>query len=87
VLAVPLPRRPLFPAGNRLPVTVTDKKLIAEIVDLQRGGRASTLPCAPRPVASPQPAAAERSTLCPCAQPGLHLPPLPARACALQSAL
>ncbi len=55
VLAVPLPRRPLFPAGNRLPVTVTDKKLIAEIVDLQRGGRA---------------ARAMRAALCPLARAG-----------------
>ena len=35
---MPLPRRPLFPAGNRLPVTVTDRKLVAELMDLQRGG-------------------------------------------------
>lgn len=44
VLAVPLPRRPLFPAGNRLPVTITDRKLIAELIDLQRGGYAPALP-------------------------------------------
>ena len=44
---MPLPRRPLFPAGNRLPVTVTDRKLVAELMDLQRGGcaaGAATLP-------------------------------------------
>lgn len=38
---MPLPRRPLFPAGNRLPVTVTDRKLVAELMDLQRGGCAA----------------------------------------------
>jgi hypothetical protein len=37
VLAVPLPRRPLFPGGI-MPVTIQNNKLIKELVELKRQG-------------------------------------------------
>lgn len=37
VLAVSLPRRPLFP-GGLMPVSVQDKKLIDELTRLKKGG-------------------------------------------------
>ena len=40
VLAVALPRRPLFP-GGLMPVTVSNEKLIQELIQLKKGG------CAP----------------------------------------
>ena len=35
VLAVPLPRRPLFP-GNIMPVSVQDPRLVRELLELKR---------------------------------------------------
>ena len=35
VLAVPLPRRPLFP-GNIMPVAVQDPRLVRELLELKR---------------------------------------------------
>lgn len=37
VLAVSLPRRPLFP-GGLMPVTVHNDKLIQELIQLKKGG-------------------------------------------------
>lgn len=37
VLAIPLARRPLFPGGI-MPVTVTDSKIIKELVEVRRQG-------------------------------------------------
>lgn len=37
MLAVALPRRPLFP-GGLMPVTVTSEKLIEELIQLKKGG-------------------------------------------------
>ena len=37
VLAVPLPRRPLFP-GGLMPVTVSNEKLIQELIQLKKNG-------------------------------------------------
>jgi hypothetical protein len=37
VLAVPLPRRPLFPGGI-MPVTVQNPRLIKELMDIKRQG-------------------------------------------------
>ena len=44
VLAVPLPRRPLFPGGF-MPVTVSNEKLIQELIQLKKGGCALVASC------------------------------------------
>ena len=48
VLAVPLPRRPLFP-GNIMPVSVQDPRLVKELLELKRS-RLDTTHCADLPI-------------------------------------
>ena len=40
---MPLPRRPLFPGGF-MPVTVSNEKLIQELIQLKKGGCAAVEP-------------------------------------------
>lgn len=42
ILAVPLARKPLFP-GTMVPLHVTDKKLLDELVELHNQGRWAAL--------------------------------------------
>ena len=44
VLAIPLPRRPLFP-GNIMPVSVHNPKLVKELQELKKTGWGTTFPC------------------------------------------
>ena len=56
VLAVPLPRRPLFPGGF-MPVTVSNEKLIQELIQLKKGGCAAA--CSSLPIRCPQSSAGQ----------------------------